>query len=111
MDFSTLVTTGFPSSAISCVFNSNTGVLTIKATYDETIEGTTHLVNISFDETKRYSASIELYPQLNGVNAKLAFSSFESYNNIVYFLALFVGGGSLLFAIVSSIIGYKLIGF
>ena len=58
MDFSTLVTTGFPSSAISCVFNSDTGVLIIKATYEETIEGGTHLVNISFDPTKRSSASV-----------------------------------------------------
>ena len=49
MDFSSLVTTSIPTSAIACEFDSSTGILLIKATYTESIEGATHLLNISFD--------------------------------------------------------------
>jgi hypothetical protein len=111
MDFSKLVTTSIPNTAIACEYNSATGMLLIKATFSESIEGTTQLVNISFDSTIKHAASVELYCAMNGVNAKLEFGTFESYNNIVFYVSIFAGVGGLLFAIVSSIIGYKMIGF
>ncbi len=69
------------------------------------------MLNISFDYTKIYAPSIVLYPLLEGVNAKLEYGVFEVYNNIIYYLAMFAGGLSIVFAIVSGILGFKLIGF
>lgn len=58
MDFSSLVTTSIPTTAIACSFDSSTGILKIQATYSETIEGTSQMVNISFDPTVTFASSV-----------------------------------------------------
>ena len=71
MNFSTLVTTSIPTSAITCTYDSSTGILLVKATYTESIEGTSQYLTIAFDQTKRAVPSIELSAAMAGVNSKL----------------------------------------
>lgn len=76
MNFSSLVQTSIPTSAIVGSYDSATGVLMIQATYTQSIESSTQLLNISFDPTKIYSPNVVINTQLNGVNAQLKFNTF-----------------------------------
>jgi hypothetical protein len=111
MDFSSLVTTSFPTSKISCTYNPTTGVLLVLATYTESIEGTKQLITVGFNETQIYAPKVNIYADMNGVNARLDFGTFESYNNIVLYMSMFVGGAGLVFAVVAGLVGFKMIGF
>ena len=111
MNFSKLIKSSIPTSALSATYDNNTGILLIKATYLQSIEGTNQMLNISFDTTKIYAPSVVLNIQTCGLNAKLQFNVFETYNNTIYYVAMFTGALALLFAIVSGILGFKLIGW
>lgn len=69
------------------------------------------MLNISFNETQIYAPSVILYTNTQGVNARLEYGTYEAYNDIINYISLFVGGLAFLFAIVSAVLGYKLIGF
>ncbi len=71
MDFSSLITTSIPTSSLTTTYDAATGLLIIYATYSQSIEGTSQMLNISFNSTQIYSPSVVLYPTTEGENARL----------------------------------------
>jgi hypothetical protein len=83
----------------------------VSAGYTETIELVTHNVTIYFDNAFVFAAQLELTIAPSGINYQLAFNPIDSFNSIISLLAAVVGGFALFFAVASSVLGYKLIGF
>lgn len=68
-------------------------------------------MTISFDDTLLAAPAIQLAIEPTGINYELAFNSMENFNNIIVVLSAILGVVSILFAITSSVLGYKLMGF
>lgn len=79
--------------------------------YTETIEGTAQNVTIYFDNALVFADVVELQIVPQGMNYQLAFNAMDSMNSMISLLAAGVGAFALLLALVSSVLGYKLIGF
>jgi hypothetical protein len=69
MNFNGLIKSSIPTSAIFATYDPTTGILLIKATYTQSIEDTTQMLNISFGFAQIYSHSLVIYTQTSGINA------------------------------------------
>jgi hypothetical protein len=109
MNFANLIQTTIPYSTIQASYSA--GLLVVSLAYTQTIEDTNQTVNISIDPAYLYSPSMQLAISPSGVNYALVFNSTDNFNSIILLLSAVIGGLALVFAIVSSVLGYKLIGF
>lgn len=109
MNFAAFLQTSIPFSAMHATYAA--GVLSISGEYTETIENTQQNVTIVFDTAVLSAPPIQLIITPSGSNYALTFNSIDKFNSVILLVSGFVGGLALVFAVVSSVLGYKLIGF
>jgi hypothetical protein len=90
---------------------NGSGTMVVAVGYTETIEKMTHNVTIYFDNAFVHAQQVEVPIVPSGINYQLAFNPIDSFTSIIAMLAALVAVLALFFAIVSSVLGYKLIGF